>query len=129
MLSYFFIRDIKSSTMKREADEDTQPTPYPNNKRRLPVRNKVSPENEANVEDGTTDEELPPFLAELPLAVLQKLGEKVSTTEGARDFIDKFMPKLLERLNLPHEELLQKVEMFKDLHFPEDVSLPMSILS
>jgi hypothetical protein len=111
--------------MKREADE-AQPTPYRTGKRRFTFRSNTPPDNEADVEDCDTDEETP-HLAQLPPRLLQKLEEKFSTTEGARDFIDKYVSKVSERMNLPQEELLQTVEELKALHFPEDVSLPLVI--
>ena len=110
--------------MKRKADEETQPTPYPNDERLFTLRSNAPLDNEADIEDGTTDKEIPSFLANLPLGVLQRLEKKVSTNKGARDFIDKVMPKLFERCNMPHETILQKVEEIKALYYPEDVSLP-----
>lgn len=116
---------IKFTIMKREADEETEPTPYPNKKRHFTSRNEVTPDNEADIQDGTTNENVSSILAALQPATLQRFKEKVSTTEGARDLIDQLIPEICKQMNIPHGEVVERAEMLKDLYFPEAVSLPL----
>lgn len=60
----------------KKADEETQPTPYPNAERLFTLRSSAPLDNEADVEDGTTDEDIPSFLAKLPLWNITKTRRK-----------------------------------------------------
>lgn len=115
--------------MKREADEETQQTPYPNNKRQFTSRNNVTPDNEADIQDGPVNEKILSVLESLPPETLRRLEEKASTTEGARDLIDQLIPDICKRINMPHEEMVERVEKIKNFYFPEDVSLPLDNFS